>query len=118
DFRIGADPNARGDITAEYELFLGLGLDGVFADQPDTAVAARRPAPPLTHRRPSGRMIHIESPTWGCRVHQDTPASVFRWSRTPGSGGFLRRYESDDVNGSGTGARRGMTRSRHQIRSV
>ncbi|MEU1607435.1 glycerophosphodiester phosphodiesterase [Micromonospora matsumotoense] len=41
DFRIGTDPNARGDITAEYELFLGLGLDGVFADQPDTAVAAR-----------------------------------------------------------------------------
>ncbi|MGN9802193.1 glycerophosphodiester phosphodiesterase [Micromonospora sp. L32] len=41
DFRIGADPNARGDITAEYELFYGLGLDGVFADQPDTAVAAR-----------------------------------------------------------------------------
>ncbi|MFG3699902.1 glycerophosphodiester phosphodiesterase [Micromonospora sp. NPDC047620] len=41
DFRIGADPNARGDIQAEYELFLGLGLDGVFADHPDTAVAAR-----------------------------------------------------------------------------
>ncbi|SCG66088.1 glycerophosphodiester phosphodiesterase [Micromonospora humi] len=41
DFRLGADPNARGDITSEYELFLGLGLDGVFADQPDTAVAAR-----------------------------------------------------------------------------
>ncbi|QLQ38039.1 glycerophosphodiester phosphodiesterase [Micromonospora robiginosa] len=41
DFRLGADPNARGDITSEYELFFGLGLDGVFADQPDTAVAAR-----------------------------------------------------------------------------
>ncbi|MGK5444600.1 glycerophosphodiester phosphodiesterase [Micromonospora sp. URMC 105] len=41
DFRIGADPNARGDSTAEYELFYGLGLDGVFADHPDTAVAAR-----------------------------------------------------------------------------
>jgi glycerophosphoryl diester phosphodiesterase len=41
DFRIGSDPNARGDITAEYEAFLQLGLDGVFADQPDTAVAAR-----------------------------------------------------------------------------
>ena len=40
DFRIGTDPNARGDITAEYELFLGLGLDGVFSDHPDTAVAA------------------------------------------------------------------------------
>ncbi|MEU8023181.1 MULTISPECIES: glycerophosphodiester phosphodiesterase [Micromonospora] len=45
DFRIGADPNARGDITAEYELFYGLGLDGVFADQPDTAVAARAGLP-------------------------------------------------------------------------
>ncbi|MFG2055652.1 glycerophosphodiester phosphodiesterase family protein [Micromonospora sp. NPDC048930] len=41
DYRIGTDPNARGDITAEYELFFGLGLDGVFTDQPDTAVAAR-----------------------------------------------------------------------------
>ncbi|MGC0421390.1 glycerophosphoryl diester phosphodiesterase [Embleya sp. AB8] len=41
DFRLGADPNARGDITSEYELFYGLGLDGVFADQADTAVAAR-----------------------------------------------------------------------------
>ncbi|SBT51812.1 glycerophosphodiester phosphodiesterase [Micromonospora narathiwatensis] len=41
DHRIGTDPNARGDITAEYELFFGLGLDGAFADQPDTAVAAR-----------------------------------------------------------------------------
>ncbi|MFJ8580360.1 glycerophosphodiester phosphodiesterase [Micromonospora sp. NPDC093277] len=41
DFQIGTDPNARGDITSEYELFFGLGLDGAFADQPDTAVAAR-----------------------------------------------------------------------------
>ncbi|WDZ85449.1 glycerophosphodiester phosphodiesterase [Micromonospora cathayae] len=41
DFRTGNDPNARGDITAEYELFYRLGLDGVFADHPDTAVAAR-----------------------------------------------------------------------------
>ncbi|MFE2615922.1 glycerophosphodiester phosphodiesterase [Micromonospora chalcea] len=41
DFRIGADPNARGDITSEYELFFDLGLDGVFSDHPDTAAAAR-----------------------------------------------------------------------------
>ncbi|MEH1126507.1 hypothetical protein [Micromonospora sp. CPCC 206061] len=40
-FRIGTDPNARGANTAEYALFFGLGLDGVFADHPDTAVAAR-----------------------------------------------------------------------------
>ncbi|NUU24915.1 MAG: glycerophosphodiester phosphodiesterase [Streptomycetaceae bacterium] len=45
DFRIGTDPNARGDYIAEYELFYGLGLDGVFADQPDTAVAAREGLP-------------------------------------------------------------------------
>ncbi|MEV4758680.1 glycerophosphodiester phosphodiesterase [Micromonospora sp. NPDC049559] len=41
DFRAGTDPNARGDITAEYLLFYGLGLDGVFSDFPDAAVAAR-----------------------------------------------------------------------------
>jgi glycerophosphoryl diester phosphodiesterase len=41
DFRLGTDPNARGDLTAEYELFFGLGLDGAFSDHPDTAVAAR-----------------------------------------------------------------------------
>ncbi|GIF65698.1 glycerophosphoryl diester phosphodiesterase [Asanoa ishikariensis] len=45
DHRIGTDPNARGDITAEYELFFSLGLDGVFSDQPDTAVAARAARP-------------------------------------------------------------------------
>jgi glycerophosphoryl diester phosphodiesterase len=41
DHRIGSDPNARGDITSEYELFFALGVDGVFSDHPDTAVAAR-----------------------------------------------------------------------------
>lgn len=45
DLRIGTDPNARGDIQAEYELFYGLGLDGVFTDHPDTAVAARSGLP-------------------------------------------------------------------------
>jgi glycerophosphoryl diester phosphodiesterase len=40
EFRIGTDPGARGDGIAEYELFLDLGVDGVFSDQPDTAVAA------------------------------------------------------------------------------
>ncbi|MFY1697524.1 MULTISPECIES: glycerophosphodiester phosphodiesterase [unclassified Solwaraspora] len=45
DHRIGTDPAARGDITSEYELFFGLGLDGLFADHPDTAVAARTAMP-------------------------------------------------------------------------
>jgi glycerophosphoryl diester phosphodiesterase len=37
----GADPNAYGDAFAEYEQFYGLGVDGVFSDNPDTAVEAR-----------------------------------------------------------------------------
>ena len=41
DFRIGTDPARYGDIAAEYELFFGLGVDGLFADQPDIAVYAR-----------------------------------------------------------------------------
>jgi glycerophosphoryl diester phosphodiesterase len=41
DLRIGDDPNARGDVTTELELLYGAGVDGVFADFPDTAVAVR-----------------------------------------------------------------------------
>ena len=41
DFRNGDDPAAWGDAAAEYELFFGLGVDGLFSDFPDTAVAAR-----------------------------------------------------------------------------
>jgi glycerophosphoryl diester phosphodiesterase len=46
DFRAGdsASPEylrATGNSPAEYELFYSTGLDGVFSDNPDTAVAAR-----------------------------------------------------------------------------
>ncbi len=40
DFQIGTDPAAYGNIAAEYALFLRLGVDGLFSDHPDTAVAA------------------------------------------------------------------------------
>jgi glycerophosphoryl diester phosphodiesterase len=40
ELRIGTDPAARGDVIAEYEYFLNLGVDGFFTDHPDTAVAA------------------------------------------------------------------------------
>ncbi len=43
-FRRGSDPKAYGDWAAEYALFFRLGVDGVFSDQPDHAVAARRAA--------------------------------------------------------------------------
>ena len=41
DFRDGDDPNAKGDVFGMYEAFFDLGVDGVFADQPDSAVQAR-----------------------------------------------------------------------------
>ena len=37
----GADPNAYGNAIAEYEQFFDLGVDGLFSDNPDTAVEAR-----------------------------------------------------------------------------
>jgi glycerophosphoryl diester phosphodiesterase len=40
EFQIGDRPEARGDGISEYELFLRLGVDGIFTDHPDTAVAA------------------------------------------------------------------------------
>ncbi|GGP80544.1 glycerophosphodiester phosphodiesterase [Saccharothrix coeruleofusca] len=41
DFRSSTDPAAYGRAFAEYEVFFATGLDGVFADNPDTAVEAR-----------------------------------------------------------------------------
>jgi glycerophosphoryl diester phosphodiesterase len=46
DFRAGnpASPvylAATGDFPAELRLFYGLGVDGVFSDNPDVAVAVR-----------------------------------------------------------------------------
>jgi glycerophosphoryl diester phosphodiesterase len=37
----GVDPTAKGDAFAEYADFFDAGVDGVFSDHPDTAVAAR-----------------------------------------------------------------------------
>jgi glycerophosphoryl diester phosphodiesterase len=39
--RRGSDPVAYGDAFAEYRAFYAAGVDGVFSDNPDTAVAAR-----------------------------------------------------------------------------
>jgi glycerophosphoryl diester phosphodiesterase len=41
NLREGTDPAAWGDIEAEFELFYDLGVDAVFSDFPDLAVAAR-----------------------------------------------------------------------------
>ncbi len=42
DFRRGEDPNAPGDLAAEIRAFLDAGVDGMFTDNPDIAVAARQ----------------------------------------------------------------------------
>ncbi|MGQ0778773.1 MAG: glycerophosphodiester phosphodiesterase [Pseudonocardiales bacterium] len=42
NFRSSPDPAAYGDAFAEYALFFGLGVDGLFTDNPDTAVVALR----------------------------------------------------------------------------
>lgn len=39
--RIGADPNAKGDLAGEITAFLDAGVDALFSDNPDIAVAAR-----------------------------------------------------------------------------
>jgi glycerophosphoryl diester phosphodiesterase len=41
DFREGTDPNAKGDIFGEMRAFFEAGVDGIFADYPDTGDTAR-----------------------------------------------------------------------------
>jgi glycerophosphoryl diester phosphodiesterase len=41
NLRIGADPNARGNLQAEIEMFLDAGIDGFFTDNTDVGVKAR-----------------------------------------------------------------------------
>ncbi|MBM7515984.1 glycerophosphodiester phosphodiesterase [Nocardioides nitrophenolicus] len=39
--RIGTDPNAKGDLAGEIDAFLDAGVDALFSDNPDLAVATR-----------------------------------------------------------------------------
>ncbi|MFA6300030.1 MAG: glycerophosphodiester phosphodiesterase [Nocardioides sp.] len=41
NFRRGVDPLAKGDVRAEVVALLDAGVDGIFADYPDSAVDAR-----------------------------------------------------------------------------
>jgi glycerophosphoryl diester phosphodiesterase len=41
DLRSSVHADEHGDASAEYQAFLRAGVDGVFSDNPDTAVAAR-----------------------------------------------------------------------------
>ena len=52
ELRSSADPAAYGNALAEYALFFGLGVDGLFSDNPDTAVLARGGPRPQEPPRP------------------------------------------------------------------
>jgi glycerophosphoryl diester phosphodiesterase len=41
EWQRGTNPSDYGDVFSEYRQFFGLGVDGVFSDNPDTAIAAR-----------------------------------------------------------------------------
>ena len=41
DFRVGTDPNAKGNAFAEFCAFLNAGVDGMFTDYADTGVVGR-----------------------------------------------------------------------------
>jgi glycerophosphoryl diester phosphodiesterase len=45
--RSGTDPTALGDWRTEFALVMSSGVDGVFADQPDLVIKARRLSVPL-----------------------------------------------------------------------
>ncbi|MEU9998897.1 glycerophosphodiester phosphodiesterase [Streptomyces sp. NPDC050848] len=40
DFRRGTDPNAYGDVFGALKTYLATGIDGIFSDNPDTALLA------------------------------------------------------------------------------
>ncbi|MEU8351133.1 MULTISPECIES: glycerophosphodiester phosphodiesterase [unclassified Streptomyces] len=41
DFRRGTDPNAYGDAFGAFRAYFETGIDGIFSDNPDTALLAR-----------------------------------------------------------------------------
>jgi glycerophosphoryl diester phosphodiesterase len=41
EFRIGSDPGGRGNAAGEIRAFMATGIDGLFSDSPEAAVAAR-----------------------------------------------------------------------------
>jgi glycerophosphoryl diester phosphodiesterase len=63
DLRRGTRPDGLGDGRAECVAFLRAGVDGLFADDPDTAVAARDlvPArrPPAGYRAAAGLSVRV-----------------------------------------------------------
>lgn len=40
DFRRGTDPNAYGDVFGALRVYFEAGIDGIFSDNPDTALLA------------------------------------------------------------------------------
>ena len=83
NFRRDTDPNAKGDAFSEYRAFFEAGVDGVFSDHPDTAVAAREAwvagrgsgIPPPTDWRLNPTQLAVEARTTGGSTWQNPGAS-------------------------------------------
>ena len=43
NFRVGADPNAVGNLAGEIQTFLDAGMDGFFTDNPDIGAEVALP---------------------------------------------------------------------------
>ena len=87
DFREGVPGSpvylrATGNAPAEYELFYRLGVDGVFSDNPDTAVAARA----TVFSRP-GRAPGKVSPS---HISEEGPGGTSGRNRSNGRGNGSR----------------------------
>jgi glycerophosphoryl diester phosphodiesterase len=72
-FRVGANPAALGDYVGETVLYLQLGVDGFFTDQPTSASRRSAPSPPSTSCPSRAR--------WYCWP----PAASPSWSRAGGA---------------------------------
>jgi glycerophosphoryl diester phosphodiesterase len=72
-FRVGANPAALGDYVGETVLYLQLGVDGFFTDQPTSASRRSAPSPPSTSCPSRAR--------WYCWP----PAASRSWSRAGGA---------------------------------
>ena len=99
ELRSSADPAAYGNALAEYALFFGLGVDGLFSDNPDTAVLARggpRPQePPRPGQGGTGGSPATATATNTTTVNNDNTVTVTnegsRSSSRSGSGSRERR---------------------------
>ena len=87
DFRVGTDPNAKGDAFAEYDIFFDQGIDGLFSDFTDTAIAARDWHFGTTTAAPTGGLTHLAQAEGRARARPSATAEAQRSRSATSSAG-------------------------------